>query len=79
MIGVQVLICLSVYTLGCGVCFDRKTGKPLCYYADTLAGRVWGYTPGFDPSSGQEFKIYTREIKAGEDVKVKRRKRKKSG
>lgn len=72
MIGVQVLICLSVYTLGRGVCFDRKTGKPLCYYTDTPAGRVWSYTPGFDPASGQEFKVYTREVKAREDVKVKK-------
>lgn len=72
IIGIQFLICLSVYTLGRGVCFDRKTGEPLCYYADTPTGRVWSYTPGFDPASGQPFRVYTREIKAAEAVKVKK-------
>ena len=71
IIGVQLLICLSVYTLGRGVCFDRKTGEPLCYYADTPVGRVWSYTPGFDPVSGRQFKIYTRENKVAEDDGIK--------
>lgn len=68
MIGGQAMICLLVYTVGCNVCFDRRTGAPLCYYADTLKGRVWSYTPGFDPESGQPFKLYTREIKDKEDA-----------
>ncbi len=68
MIGGQALICLLVYTVGCNVCFDRRTGAPLCYYADTSKGRVWSYTPGFDPESGQPFKLYTREIKEKEDA-----------
>ena len=66
-IGVQFLICAAVYTVGIGVCFDRKTGKPLCYYADTPAGRVWSYTPSVDPVSGKNFRLYTREIREAED------------
>ena len=30
-VGVQILICVLIYTLGRRVCFDRRTGKPLCY------------------------------------------------
>ena len=71
IVGFQMLICLSVYTVGCGVCFDRKTGKPLCYFTDTAKGRVWSYTPGFDPASGKEFRLYTREIKEFEDLSQK--------
>lgn len=67
IIGVQALICVSIYTLGSGVCFDRRTGKPLCYYADTPKGRVWSRTSGFDPESGKPFQLYTREIKETED------------
>lgn len=68
MIGAQALMCASVYTLGSRVCFDRRTGKPLCYYADGgRQGRIWSYTPGFDPESGREFRLYTREIKESED------------
>ena len=70
-VGVQILICVSIYTLGRGVCFDRRTGKPLCYFADAPNGRVWSYTPGFEPISGKEFKIYTREIKETEDTRAK--------
>lgn len=69
IVGLQVLICLSVYTIGSNVCFDRKTGKPLCYFADSPKGRVWSYTPGFDPVSGKEFRLYTREIREGEELK----------
>jgi hypothetical protein len=69
--GIQILICLSVYTIGSGVCFDRKTGKPLCYFADTPKGRVWSYSPGFDPESGTPFRSYTREIKELEDARMK--------
>jgi hypothetical protein len=72
MIGGQAIICLLVYTVGSQVCFDRRTGKPLCYYADTQKGRVWSYTPGFDPASGQPFKLFTREIKEQEDANVRR-------
>ncbi len=61
LIGIQAAICLLVYTVGSSVCFDRRTGKPLCYFADTERGRVWSYTPGFDPASGKPFRLYTRE------------------
>lgn len=67
LIGFQVLICTSIYIIGNGVCFDRRSGKPLCYYADTPKGRVWSKTPGFDPESGKPFKLYTREMKELED------------
>lgn len=69
--GIQVLICLSVYTVGSGVCFDRKTGKPLCFFADTPKGRVWSYSPGFDPASGTPFQVYTRSIKEAKDSRAK--------
>ena len=66
LIGIQAGICLLVYSVGGNVCFDRRTGKPLCYYADTEKGRVWSYTPGFEPTSGKPFKLYTRadEVKS---------------
>ncbi|CAN5810677.1 hypothetical protein BH20ACI4_BH20ACI4_15590 [soil metagenome] len=73
MVGIQVLICASVYTIGSGVCFDRRTGKPLCYFAETPAGRVWSNTPGFDPASGRRFEIYTREKKESDDLRQKTR------
>ena len=64
LIGIQAGICLLVYSVGGNVCFDRRTGKPLCYYADTEKGRVWSYTPGFEPTSGKPFKLYTREAES---------------
>ena len=70
LIGLQAGICLLVYTVGGNVCFDRRTGKPLCYFADTENGRVWSSTPGFEPVSGKPFKLYTRE----EEGKVKSKK-----
>ena len=69
LIGIQAAICVSVYTIGGKVCFDRRTGKPLCYFADTPKGRVWSFTPGFEPESGKQFQLYTREIKVMEDGK----------
>lgn len=71
LIGIQAGICLLVYTVGAKVCFDRRTGKPLCYYADTGKGRVWSYTPGFEPESGKPFKLYTREIRDAEEKSKK--------
>jgi hypothetical protein len=69
LIGIQTGICLLVYTIGGKVCFDRKTGKPLCYFADTENGRVWSFTPGFEPKSGKPFTLYTRDI---HDAEMKR-------
>jgi uncharacterized membrane protein YbhN (UPF0104 family) len=69
LIGIQAAICILIYTVGANVCFDRRTGKPLCYYADTPQGRVWSYTPGYDPASGKPFKLYTKEIKEAESRK----------
>lgn len=69
VIGIQVAICLLVYTVGGKVCFDRRTGKPLCYFADTEKGRIWSYTQGFEPESGKPFKLFTREIREAENGK----------
>ena len=66
LIGIQAGICLLVYTVGGKVCFDRRTGKPLCYYADTNKGRVWSYTAGFEPESGKPFRLFTREVRDAE-------------
>ena len=72
LIGIQAGICLLVYTVGGKVCFDRRTGKPSCYFADTAKGRIWSHTPGFDPASGKSFKLFTREIKEAEEGKSKK-------
>ncbi len=72
LIGIQAGICLLVYTVGANVCFDRRSGKPLCYFADTEKGRVWSYTPGFEPKSGKPFKLFTREIRETEKEKSKK-------
>ncbi len=62
MIGGQALIFILVYTIGSSVCFDRRTGEPLCWYADTPEGRYFSLTAGFHPKYGSELKQYTREI-----------------
>jgi hypothetical protein len=62
MIGGQTLVFILVYTVGSGVCFDRRTGAPLCWYADTPEGRQFSFTPGFHPKYGIEYKQYTREM-----------------
>jgi hypothetical protein len=63
MIGGQALIFILVYTVGVGVCFDRRTGEPLCWYADIPnKGRVFSRTAGFDPETGIKYKQYTREM-----------------
>lgn len=72
LIGAKALICLLVYTVGSTVCFDRRTGRPLCYYADTPQGRVWSRTPGFEPRTGLPFQLYTREAQAGEEAERRR-------
>lgn len=67
LIGIQAAVCLLVYTVGGTVCFDRRTGKPLCWFADTERGRIWSFTPGFEPVGGKPFRLYTREIKESEE------------
>lgn len=66
LIGIQAAIFVLVYSIGGNVCFDRRTGRPLCYYADTPKGRVWSYSPGFEPTTGRQFRLYTREIQEAE-------------
>lgn len=62
MIGGQALVFILVYTVGSGVCFDRRTGAPLCWYADTPEGRQFSFTPGYHPKYGIEYRQYTREM-----------------
>lgn len=62
IIGSMALVCVLVYTVGQDVYFDRQTGNPLRYYADTPEGRRFSFTPGFEPKSGIEFKPYTRDV-----------------
>ncbi len=62
MIGGQALVFILVYTIGSGVCFDRRTGEALCWYADLPNGRYFSATPGFHPSLGIELKPYTRDV-----------------
>lgn len=70
VVGGQILIFLLVSTVGSGVCFDRQTGKPLCWYADIPSkGRVFSRTEGFDPATGIKFEPYTREV-ASSSAKV---------
>ena len=59
--GTMGLICILIYTVGNDVYFNRTTGEPLRYFADTPEGRVFSFTPGFDPKYDIEFKSYTRE------------------
>lgn len=72
IIGSVAVVCLLVYTVGRDVCFDRQTGRPLCYYADTPSGRVFSYTSGFDPRTGTEFKLFTREVAEAEGIERRR-------
>lgn len=62
VVGGQILIFLLVSTIGSGVCFDRRTGKPLCWYVDTPDGRYFSYSEGADPKYGIPLQQYTREI-----------------
>ena len=62
MIGGQALIFILVYTIGSGVCFNRQTGAPLCWFVDTPDGRYFSATPGFHPTYGIELKQYTKDI-----------------
>ncbi len=73
IIGGAAIVCLLIYTVGRDVCFDRQTGKALCYYADTPAGRVFSFTPGFHPPTGKEFKLFTREVAEAEERECGRR------
>lgn len=56
------LICLLVYIFGQDVYFNRQTGEPLRYYADTPKGRVYSFTEGYEPQFGIKFEPYTSEI-----------------
>jgi hypothetical protein len=62
LIGVTGLMCILVYTIGTNIYFDRKTGEPLKWYADTPNGRFISNSPGFDPKYGIALVQYTREL-----------------
>ncbi len=72
VVGITAAVGALVYTVGRDVYFDRTTGEPLRYYADTPDGRVFSFTPGFEPRYGIEFKPYTRDA-VNREIEQKRR------
>lgn len=62
IIVVSGIMCLLVYTVGGDVYFDRQTGLPLKWYADTPEGRTFSNSPGYDKKYGTKLKLYTAEI-----------------
>jgi hypothetical protein len=62
VIGGYVVMCVLVYTVGRNVYFNRVTGEPLRYYADTPQGREFSFTPDFHPRYGIPFKPYTQAV-----------------
>lgn len=80
VIGLTGIMCLLVYTLGNDIYFDRQTGQPLKWYADTPDGRFMSNSPGYDPKYGIPLHQYTkaiafREVKERESKKEEQRKR----
>lgn len=73
VIGMAGLMCLLVYTVGTDIYFDRRTGEPLKYYADTPNGRTFSHTPGYDPKYGIPYKIYSQAVRL-EEVKERKKK-----
>jgi hypothetical protein len=61
-IGISGCVAGLVYTVGQEVYFDRQTGQPLRYYADTPEGRQFSFTPGFHPKYPIEYRPYTKEV-----------------
>lgn len=66
VLGSLALMWVLVYTVGGDVYFDRRTGEPLRYYADTPRGRVFSFTPGFEPRYGVPFRPFTRSVAESE-------------
>jgi hypothetical protein len=62
MVGVTGLMCVLIYTVGKNVYFDRISGEPLKWYADTPTGRFESNAPGFDPKYGIRLNRYTKEM-----------------
>ena len=62
VIGGYMLMCALVYTVGRNVYFNRVSGEPLRYYADTPQVREFSFTPGFHPRYGIPFKPYTQSV-----------------
>lgn len=61
-VGFAGLVALLVSTVGRDVCFDRASGRPLCYVAETPEGAQFSRTPGVDPKYGVQFVVYTAEM-----------------
>jgi len=61
-VGVAATVALLVNTVGRDVCFDRASGRPLCYVAETPDGLQFSRTPGVDPKYGILFVEYTSEM-----------------
>jgi hypothetical protein len=68
IIGSQALACALVYSIGKDVCFDRRTGASLCFYADTPIGRFFSRTPGADPKFGVPLRPFTTVVATGKDL-----------
>lgn len=65
VITITGAITILMYTVGYKVYFDRTTGKPLRYYADTPNGRHFSFTKGFDITYGIKFEPYTSDVALG--------------
>ena len=61
-VGCAGVVALLVNTVGRDVCFDRASGRPLCYVAETPDGLQFSRTPGVHPKYGVAFVVYTQEM-----------------
>lgn len=62
--GAAAIAAVAIYTVGADACFDRITGAPLRYYAETPNGIAFSTRPGFDPQFGTEYRPITVETAA---------------
>ncbi|OPY74538.1 MAG: hypothetical protein A4E65_03813 [Syntrophorhabdus sp. PtaU1.Bin153] len=81
IIAASGIMCLLVYTVGGDVYFDRQTGQPLKWYADTPEGRTFSNSPGYDKKFGIKLKPYTTETaqREGEAKKLAKADQRKTG
>ena len=55
------VMCIMIYTVGSDVYFDRQTGQPLKWCADTPDGKVCSNSPGYDKKFGIRLRPFTTE------------------
>lgn len=65
IIGAHLMMFALVRSVGKSVCFDRRTGAPLCYVARTPVGQIVSRTKGWDPVYGVPFTPYTSDQATG--------------